>query len=310
MAVPADHVRDPRVTTAGPKVHVSVTYDFHADHPARSRSQGSPSQGSRPLSSTTDRRRDERGQILVIFAGGLVLILAVAALVFDVGQNLLDRRTEQNVSDAASLAGAQYLSTAGYTFHGFCSAAPGGMPAVQAACDVASESGYVDGTDGRTVRVDLPPVAPHLGAGIPGYIQVTIGSSRPSFFAGVLGMETQNVGAMAVAKSDGEVPLPYSLLALDPHGMWPEQDPGCARVKRLDEWHRAHRLRLHPGRAPPFRERRAQFTPMRRGGPDPDLRWCREQLRLGAVRRPRVGGSAAQPAAAATGDGAGERRAA
>ena len=37
---------------------------------------------------------------MVIFAGALFAICAVAALVFDVGQNLLDRRTEQNVSDA------------------------------------------------------------------------------------------------------------------------------------------------------------------------------------------------------------------
>src|SRR5262245_61887308 len=130
----------------------------------------SPSLGSRPLSSTTDPRRAERGQILVIFAGGLVLILAVAALVFDVGQNLLDRRTEQNVSDAAALAGAQYVEGAGYAYHGFCSAAPGGMPAVQAACDVAAESGYVDGANGRSVRIDLPPVFPSPFAGIPSHI--------------------------------------------------------------------------------------------------------------------------------------------
>jgi hypothetical protein len=170
------------------------------------------------LSSTTDARRGERGQILIVFAGALVFILAVAALVFDVGQNLLDRRTEQNVSDAASLAGANYVDSATYTYHGFCSTAPLTMPAVTAACDLAVESGYVDGTDGRTVRVDMPPIAPSPFAGLAKHIQVTIGSTRPSFFAGVLGMETQTVGAMAVAKADGDVPLPYSLLALDPHG--------------------------------------------------------------------------------------------
>jgi hypothetical protein len=169
------------------------------------------------LSSTTDRRRDESGQILVLFAGAIVLILAVAALVFDVGQNLLDRRTEQNVSDAAALAGAQYAQGAP-PFHGFCAAAPGGNQAVQAACQVAAESGYVDGTDGRHVRVDVPPVFPSTFAGIPNHVQVTISSERPSFFAGVLGMANQNVGAGAVAKTGGDVALPYSLLALDPHG--------------------------------------------------------------------------------------------
>ena len=75
---------------------------------------------------------------MVIFAGALFAICAVAALVFDVGQNLLDRRTEQNVSDAASLAGARYVVGATYAYHGTCSAAPlGTMPAVKAACDDA-----------------------------------------------------------------------------------------------------------------------------------------------------------------------------
>jgi hypothetical protein len=169
------------------------------------------------LSSTTERRDGEEGQILVLFAGALVLILAIAALVFDVGQNLLDRRTEQNVSDAAALAGAQYAQGAG-SFHGFCAAAPGGNLAVQTACEIASESGYVDGVGGRHVRVDVPPIFPSTFSGIPNHIEVTISSDRPSFFAGVLGMANQNVGANAVAKTGGDVSLPYSLLALDPHG--------------------------------------------------------------------------------------------
>ena len=153
-----------------------------------------------------------------MFAGGLVLFLAIAALVFDVGQNLLDRRTEQNVSDAAALAGARYVHGAGYTYHGGCAAAPGGMPAVSAACAVAVASGYVDGAAGRTVRVDLPPIAPSTFSGLPGYVEVTIGTTRPSFFAGVLGLTTQKTGANGVATNQSDIALPYSLLALDPHG--------------------------------------------------------------------------------------------
>jgi hypothetical protein len=170
------------------------------------------------LSSTTDPHARQRGQVLVIFAGSLLLILAVAAVVFDVGQNLLDRRTEQNVSDAAALAGARYVHTATYTYHGGCAAAPDGMPAVNAACSLASDSGYVDGQDGRTVRVDLPPIAPSTFSGLPGYVEVTIGNTRPSFFAGVLGIVNQNTGALGVATNQSDIALPYSLLALDPTG--------------------------------------------------------------------------------------------
>ena len=66
----------------------------------------------------------------MIFAGGLVAICAIAAIVFDVGQNLLDRRAEQNASDAAALAGARYMATAAYTFHGTCSTPHLGLTAV------------------------------------------------------------------------------------------------------------------------------------------------------------------------------------
>jgi hypothetical protein len=170
------------------------------------------------LSSTTDSRAREAGQILILFAGGLVLMLLIAALVFDVGQNLLDRRTEQNVSDAAALAGARYVHTANYVYHGRCAAAPTGMPAVNAACGLASDSGYVDGQNGRTVQVDLPPIAPSTFSGLPGYVEVQINNSRPSFFEGVLGIATQNTGAMGVATNQSDIALPYSLLALDPIG--------------------------------------------------------------------------------------------
>lgn len=153
-----------------------------------------------------------------MFAGGLVAILLIAALVFDVGQNLLDRRTEQNAADAAALAGARHLIGAAYTYHGSCASPPGSMPAVVAACAVAAENGFVHGVGNKTVRVDLPPIAPSTKAGLPGHIEVTIGSTRPSFFQGVIGVAVQRTGAMGVATNGSDIPLPYSLLALDPTG--------------------------------------------------------------------------------------------
>src|SRR5688500_17237790 len=68
----------------------------------------------RPLSSITEpapmaAHRAERGQALVIFALAIIVLLGMAAMVFDVGQTLLDRRAQQNASDAAALAGARHL---------------------------------------------------------------------------------------------------------------------------------------------------------------------------------------------------------
>src|SRR3954471_15800974 len=67
----------------------------------------SRSKRSRALSSTTDFR--ERGQVLVLFAGAALTLFVVAALAFDTGMILVQRRDEQNAADAAALAGARYL---------------------------------------------------------------------------------------------------------------------------------------------------------------------------------------------------------
>jgi hypothetical protein len=64
--------------------------------------------------------------------------------------------------------------------------------------------------------VDMPPVAPSTFSGFPSHIEVTIGTTRASFFAGLLGLNQQNTAAMGVATNDSDIPLPYSLLALDP----------------------------------------------------------------------------------------------
>lgn len=167
---------------------------------------------------STTRREPQRGQVIVLFAGALVVILLIAALVFDVGQNLVDRRAEQNAADASALAGARYLPGATYTYHGGCATAPGGMPAVAAACALAAENTYQDGVNGRSIRVDIPPIAPSTFAGLPGHIQVSVSTQRPSFFQGVIGVTTQRTGAMGVATNASDIALPYSLLALDPTG--------------------------------------------------------------------------------------------
>ena len=47
--------------------------------------------------------------MLAIFALSLVTIVIVAALAFDTGMMLLEKRDQQNAADAAALAGARYL---------------------------------------------------------------------------------------------------------------------------------------------------------------------------------------------------------
>lgn len=56
------------------------------------------------------RLGSERGQILVIVAGGLIGILAIAALALEGGTIVLNRRDGQNSADLSSLAGAHMVA--------------------------------------------------------------------------------------------------------------------------------------------------------------------------------------------------------
>jgi hypothetical protein len=155
------------------------------------------------LSSTTDPNR-QRGQTLVLFTLTLIVLLAAAALVFDVGQSLADRRSRQNAADAAALAGARYL--------------PDSAHARSVALDVAALNGYQDGVGGITVEVKIPPGPETNFPGWPGYIEVQISGSRGGFFSGLAGMPAWEVAAMAVAANTHDAAAPYAFLALDPDG--------------------------------------------------------------------------------------------
>lgn len=153
------------------------------------------------MSSTTSRP-EERGQVLVLFAGGLVALLIVAALAFDVGMMQVERRDEQNAADAAALAGARYVLT--------------DVPAAKAAArDLAAVNGFDDAAPDEVVNVYVPAIHGRY-AGLPGFIEVQIEATRPSIFGGIIGKATWPIGAFAVATNDQDLTFPFSMLALDP----------------------------------------------------------------------------------------------
>ena len=165
------------------------------------------------MSSTTERRHRragrEGGQVLAVFAFGLVGILAVAALVFDVGQNLFERRKQQDAADAAALAGARFMVEAASG----CKVTPNKVTckkAVDAAEAIAEQHGY----QASQIEINIPPKTTSQFSGYPGHIQVTINSNRDSFFAGALGLKNFAISAMAVAGNLDNYPYPYSFLSL------------------------------------------------------------------------------------------------
>jgi hypothetical protein len=153
------------------------------------------------LSSTTSRSA-ERGQILVLFAGALLVLLLIAALAFDVGMMLVERRDQQDAADAAALAGARYV----LTDH---------AAAIGAARELAQMNGYDDADPNQTVNVYIPPIHGRY-VGLPDFIEVQIEANRPSIFAGVIGKATWPVGAFAVATNSQNLSFPFGMLALNP----------------------------------------------------------------------------------------------
>jgi hypothetical protein len=153
------------------------------------------------LSSTTERRA-ERGQILIIFAVSLVVVFGIAALVFDGGSLLLEKRAQQNAADAAALAGARFLpANAGQ--------------AELAAIDVATANGFTHGQNNQTVTVNIPPQnGPNAGRN--GYIEVLIDAEKPSFFSGIWGIFSHDVGSRSVAANQIGVRGPFAMLSLNP----------------------------------------------------------------------------------------------
>jgi hypothetical protein len=149
---------------------------------------------------------------LVLFAGALVAVFLVAALAFDVGSMLLERRTEQNVADAAALAGARYVQGAA-NFSSTCPAFGTGTAPVSAACLVAHRNN--PSLLPADITVNIPPIDGNY-RGVPAVIQVRIKTNHSSIFAGVIGRLGWPVGVNSVAADQHGVTYGFGMLALDP----------------------------------------------------------------------------------------------
>jgi hypothetical protein len=158
---------------------------------------------------TTERPR-ERGQMLALFAICLVAIIAMTGLVIDGGLTMVQRRDEQNVADAAAMAGAYaYMNTSSSTV------------AVGQAQVNAAANGYPNGIDNTTVTVNV-------GFSV-GLATVTTTVTRPhrNFFSGIVGFGSWDVSATASAIAGlpnaaiGAMPLLFNKKAF-PDGQGPD----------------------------------------------------------------------------------------
>ncbi len=143
-------------------------------------------------------REDESGQMLVMTALSLTILLGFVALAVDVGLLFRAQRNVQIAADAAAIAAAlNYQYSSGINYN-----------PVNAADAAAAQNGI---TNASYVTVNNGPLnGYHLGTG---YWEVIISQPNPTYFMKVFGFNTLNVAARSVA---GTVPSPACIYVLDP----------------------------------------------------------------------------------------------
>jgi hypothetical protein len=150
----------------------------------------------------------QRGQVLIITAAAMVVLLVIAALVVDLGFSWMLHRQEQNASDPGALAAARFISdpdpvTGLQTFdtgQGFAAACAyainnGIFDSANPTCDTALDLNHA------RLEVHWPPLPSAGGSvvGDHGYVQVIISKQQPSFFGGILGKSFATISTQAVA---------------------------------------------------------------------------------------------------------------
>ena len=124
---------------------------------------------------------DESGQVLILAALCITILMGFVAVAVDVGLLLREKRLLQIAADSAAIAGAAELNNGDMT--------------AGAQAD-ASLNGVTDGVNGATVAVSQPTA---------GYVQVIASQSQPTFFMRLFGRSSMTVSALAVAAA---VPSP------------------------------------------------------------------------------------------------------
>ena len=156
--------------------------------------------------------RDSRGQVLVVTALMLPVVIGFVALALDAGFMFDYRRRSQTAADAGVLGAAMYLAA---------NASASNTDLETVARQDSAFNGFTHGTTNITVTLNRPPVLSTDYAGNSNYIEVVVSRPTPTFLMGVLGWTSMTVGASAVAGLSSASGCIYAL----------KQDTG---VKSLD----------------------------------------------------------------------------
>jgi Flp pilus assembly protein TadG len=145
---------------------------------------------SRRAAPAATTRRRSRGQVIVIFAGGMLAFMGLMAIVIDVSWYWANTLRVQRAADAAALAGVVWLPD------NFSGAAPNAQTTALAE---AQKNGYIPG-GGTTINMSQDPNNDRR-------LIVTVNTSVPSFFARVIGIASFPVSRTSKAEFILPVPM-------------------------------------------------------------------------------------------------------
>ena len=119
-------------------------------------------------------------------AFSLIALCALVGLAADTGYFFDYKRQMQTAADAAALAGAEQLRR-------------GGNGQIVSAADAAAASnGFTNNVSGTSIAVHIPPSSGYYTSD-GSYVEAIISQTRPTLFMGILGLQSANVSARAVA---------------------------------------------------------------------------------------------------------------
>ena len=165
--------------------------------------------------------KNESGQVLVLAAMSMTLMMGFAGLAIDVGMLFHVRRNMQIAADAAALAGA-----VDYKYSASSSSA------IAAAKSAATANGITDLSD---LTVSTPP-ADGPNKGTTGFVEAVVAQPNPTWFMSLFGMNSVKVTARAVAGNGGPgdacvyVLNPTAPDAMELQGSFAVNAPGCGVV--------------------------------------------------------------------------------
>jgi Flp pilus assembly protein TadG len=153
------------------------------------------------------------GQILVVFAGGIVLLFLIAGLVIDGGTAFLNRRDGQNAADVAAMAGTKRLADyhRGLAPPDILATIAGSVArnGCQSLCSWTAS--YVGPRRGSTF-VDLGLVGNGAPPGNAVGVRVNVTRRPPTYFLGVIGQTSWKVDTTATAVSGDPTGAPADQL--------------------------------------------------------------------------------------------------